>query len=519
MTVLTRESGWGLRAAAERERRRRRVSIAPRPTPDDLHPKQRTAFETSATEVLYGGAAGAGKSHLMRRAAITWCQWVPGLQVYLFRREFPDLYRNHMAGAGSFRTMLADAELRGEVKIVEGKNQIRFANGSVINLSHCQKSSDVYGYWGAEIHVLMIDELTQWTREMYTTLRSRVRIGGLQVPAWLRGRFPRILCGTNPGQIGHNWVKADFIDLAPPLTCTPMPDEDGGLVRQFIPGRLEDNPSMTENDPKYRGRLLGMDDHALAQAMLYGDWSIAAGSMFDDLWADRYHIVAPFAIPTSWYVDRSFDWGSSKPFSVGWWAESDGPPAILADGTERYYPRGTVFRIAEWYGVERDAAGKPKPDVGLRMLAVDVAKGIRTRERREPWGARVVPGPADPAIYAVENGNSIGADMQGAGVAWVEADKAPGSRKTGWEAIRKRLAYARPDHDGYGEQPALYVFNTCLDSIRTVPTLPRSDRDRDDVNTAAEDHAGDEWRYRVVTPRRRPANYDPTAYATATRRP
>ncbi|MDI3341607.1 MAG: terminase family protein, partial [Sphaerobacter sp.] len=231
---------------AEQERRR---------TPPDLHPKQRVAFESTATEILYGGAAGGGKSHLMRLAAITWCQWVPGLQVYLFRREFPDLFKNHMEGPGSFPALLGPLLAAGEARIVWGKNQIRFRNGSVIHLCHCQYPKDVYGYQGAEIHVLMIDELTQWTREMYTFLRSRVRLGGLRVPPWLRHLFPRILCGANPGGRGHNWVKADFIDIAAPLAITPMPKSEGGMLRQYIPARLEDNPSLLANDPDYESRL------------------------------------------------------------------------------------------------------------------------------------------------------------------------------------------------------------------------------------------------------------------------
>lgn len=478
------------------------AELEARRTPTDLHPKQRVAFESDATEELYGGAAGGGKSHLMRRAAITWCTWVPGLQVYIFRREFSDLYKNHMEGPSGFPAMLAGEIARGAARIVWSKNQIRFRNGSVIHLCHCQHEKDVYGYQGAEIHVLVIDELTQWSRKMYTFLRSRLRIGGLKVPAWLQARFPRILLGANPGGIGHNWVKGDFIDLAPAYTITPMPKSEGGMLRQFIPALLEDNPSMTENDPDYEGRLEGLDDKVLARAMRKGDWDIVAGGMFDDLWLRSRHAIAPFPIPRSWRIDRAFDWGSSKPFSVGWWAESDGTPATLADGSQRTFPRGTLFRIAEWYGCVPS-----RPNEGLRMLAVEVARGIKQREREDPAlvHRHVEPGPADTSIFDVENGNSIAADMKRAGVEWTEADKSPGSRKTGWEALRKRLAYARPDRTagkGYGEEPALYVFETCVDWIRTVPVLPRDERDRDDVDTKAEDHTGDETRYRLLAPRR-----------------
>lgn len=483
---------------AERRRHLKLVvqELQRRQTPSDLHPKQRVAFESEATELLYGGAAGGGKSHLFRRAAIAWCERIAGLQVYIFRRTFPDLFKNHMEGPGSFPVLLAAALQAGRARIDWSKNQIRLFHpgkpDSVIHLCHCQHEKDVYNYQGAEIHVLIIDELTHWTRKMYTFLRSRVRIGGLKVPAWLRGVFPRILNGANPGGIGHNWVKADFIDLSPPMAIARMADEQGGMLRQFIPAKLSDNPTMEQNDPLYRARLRGIHDPALAEAMEEGNWDIVSGGMFDDVWKRPVHAVEPFFIPPTWRIDRAFDWGSSKPFSVGWWAESDGSPATLADGTLRHFPRGTLVRVAEWYGC------KPgQPNEGLKMLAVDIAKGIVARELlwREQLKWRVEPGPADSSIYDVENGNCIADDMKLAGVTWTKANKGPGSRKNGWERLRMFLKQGR-DHGR--ELPGLYVFTTCVQFIRTVPVLPRDERLYDDVDTNAEDHVGDETRYRVL---------------------
>ena len=131
-----------------------------------LHPKQSTAFTTRATEVLFGGAAGGGKSFLLRVAAIAWCTATPGLQVYLFRRTFPDLTRNHMEGPGAFPDMLGPWIENKLCRINASRGQIVFANGSKIHLSHCQHKKDLQSFQGAEIHVLMIDELTQWPREM-----------------------------------------------------------------------------------------------------------------------------------------------------------------------------------------------------------------------------------------------------------------------------------------------------------------------------------------------------------------
>src|SRR5438105_15487470 len=93
-----------------------------------LAAKQQAALYTPATEVLYGGAAGGGKSHLMRVAAIAWAEAVPGLQVYLFRRRLPDLVKNHLEGPQGFRALLAPMTEVGAVTIVEG--EIRFAQGA-----------------------------------------------------------------------------------------------------------------------------------------------------------------------------------------------------------------------------------------------------------------------------------------------------------------------------------------------------------------------------------------------------
>lgn len=494
------------RAPSRAERRRHLKLVVNelkrRQTPADLHPKQRIAFESQATELLYGGAAGGGKSHLFRRAAISWCDRIPGLQVYIFRREFSDLFKNHMEGPSGFPVLLGDLIAAGKARILWSKNQIRFRNGprsteeggSVIHLCHCQHEKDVYGYQGAEIHVLIIDELTQWTRPMYTFLRSRLRLGALAIAERLRHLFPRALLGANPGGIGHNWVKADFVDKAAPLAIRDMPEDDGGMRRQFIPARLADNPTMTANDPKYASRLKGLHDPALAQAMLEGDWDVIAGGMFDDVWKRDIHSLRPFKIPTGWRIDRSFDWGSSKPFSVGWWAESDGSPVTLADGKVRHFPRGTLVRVAEWYGCKPGI-----PNEGLKMTAANIARGILERERewRTKLGWKVSPGPADSSIYDVENGQSIADDMLAVGVSWLPANKGPGSRKNGWERMRMLFTQARD----YGtELPGMYVFDTCTEFIRTVPVLPRDERLSDDVDTDAEDHIGDEARYRVLAP-------------------
>ena len=454
----------------------------------ELHPRQSEAFLSPATEILYGGAAGGGKSHLMRAAAVYWSCAIPGLQVYLFRRLSDDLRKNHMEGPKSIPAMVADLTASGHAKINQSEGSVTFWNNSKIFLCHCRYEQDVRKYQGAEIHLLLIDELTHFTRPIYNYLRGRVRMAGIAVPGEYHSLFPRVICGANPGGPGHNWVKADFIDGAPPLSIRDMPASEGGMKRQFIPARLTDNPSLTQDDPAYADRLEGLGDPALVRAMKEGDWDIVSGGAFDDLWRRDVHVLPRFSIPATWRMDRSFDWGSSKPFSVGWWAESDGTECEIA-GERRIFPRGTLIRVHELYG------WNGKPNEGCKMLAVDVAREIYRIESTIFSDRTIFPGPADSAIYAVENGRGIARDMEQAGVRWTEADKRPGSRKTGLEVFRRRLAASRA---APMEEPGLFVTENCVHFIRTVPVLPRDARDADDIDTHAEDHVYDECRYRLT---------------------
>lgn len=314
------------------------------PNPSDailnvnLHAKQKEAFNSEATEILYGGAAGGGKSHLMRVAAVTWCSEIPGLQVYLFRRIREDLVKNHMEGPSGFRELLSGWERCGFARIVE--DEIRFWNGSKIYLCHCKDEKDRFKYQGAEIHVLLIDELTHFTDKIYRFLRNRVRMVGISIPDKYRKRFPRIICGANPGGVGHQFVKMTFIDNVEPMKVVQAPDSEGGMFRQYIPARLEDNPSMAQSDPDYEKRLMGLGSDSLVRAMRYGDWNVVEGAFFDKFDANK-HILKPFELPSEWMRFRAGDWGSAKPFSFGWYA-------VVGDDfkhptTGAILPRGAVL--------------------------------------------------------------------------------------------------------------------------------------------------------------------------------
>lgn len=464
-----------------------------------LHPKQWVAFLTEATEVLFGGAAGPGKSHLMRIAAILWCSAIPGLQVYLFRRIREDLYKNHVEGPKGFRALLAVWVFAGWCRHVG--DEIRFWNNSVIYLCHCKAESDIFKYQGAEIHVLLIDELTHFTEAMYRYLRGRVRMVGIKLPAEYLGKFPRILCGSNPGGKGHLWVKTTFISGCEPLKIRRMPKNEGGMLRQFIPGRLEDNPSMTEDDPDYEAKLMGLGSATLVAAMRYGDWDVVEGAFFSE-WSNVQHVLAPFAIPAHWLRGRSGDWGSQSPYSIGWWAVV-GDDFRLPDangGVPILLPRGATVRYREDYG-----------KVGGKLTAEQLGARIAKAEERDPKLSLAV---LDPSAFKEDGGPSIAERvndelLKKKLMSFSPADNARVSKAQGndrggpmggWDQVRARLVgTARKDEHGAVDwstgRPMIYFFSTCVDSIRTIPVLQHDPHRAEDLDTTAEDHAADEVRY------------------------
>jgi hypothetical protein len=449
-------------------------------------------------EVLFHGTRGPGKTdsllmsfaqHVGRGHGAAW-------RGIIFRNSYPQLADVQAKSEKWFRRIFGD-----KAKFNRAKMMWEWDTGEVLLLRHMNAPSDYWNYHGHEYPFIGWEELTNWpTDECYKIMISCCRSSTAGVPRMIRAT-------TNPYGVGHTWVKDRwrlagnwwrYVIIEDAMDTTGRPEP----VRAAIYGHIDENKALLAADPNYKQTIIASAANpAMAEAWLMGSWDIVAGGMFGDIWNPKVHLVDPFPIPLNWRIDRSFDWGSSRPFSVGWWAESDGSDVRLPGGGWRSTVRGDLFRIQEWYG------WTGKPNEGTRLLASDIARGIRQREANWKLLDRVKAGPADSSIFDAENGNCIATDMakkvrledgrEVSGVLWTRADKRPGSRKTGWEQLRRVLANAERPPEGVREAPGLFVFRHCEQFIRTFPSLPRDEKDPDDVDSKVEDHIGDEARYRV----------------------
>lgn len=469
------------------------------------HGSQNEFLRNPVFEVLYHGTRGPGKTdallmafaqHVGKGHGAAWA----GI---IFRQSYPQLADVQAKSEKWFRLIFPEAKFNRSKMLWE------WPTGERLLLRHMARREDYWNYHGHEYPFIGWEELTNWADDAcFKSMFSCCRSSKQGVP-----RMVRATC--NPYGVGHNWVKDRyrlFINTHRTIAITDAVDVDGRPepFRCAIHGNVKENLILLKADPNYIQTVIASAANpGMAKAWIEGSWDIVAGGMFDDVWKAEFNVVKRFAVPLSWRIDRSFDWGSSAPFSVGWWAESDGSDLRFADGSYTSTVRGDLFRIKEWYG------WNGQPNKGVQALATDIALGIVERELS--WGLRdindpnaplrVKPGPADSSIFTTENGVSIGTDMEKRvrvgnhlqkGVYWTRADKRPGSRKVGWEQIRKMMKAAHREGNLPREKPGLFVIgDECTQFLRTMLTLPRSEKDLDDVDTAAEDHIGDEVRYRV----------------------
>lgn len=463
-------------------------------------PKQRALHNCYARQILYGGAAGGGKSHAIRWDGILACLEYPGLNAFLFRRTYKQLVQNHV--------LRIVAELPRSVgRLVD--DSFKFQNGSVLHLCHCNDLLSYLDHQGSEMHWLGIDEGSLFFPIQLIELRARVRLGGFREKMNGNRYYPRMVIGSNPGGPGHSFLKRTFIDPAPPMTVfkdTLMANELGLEPWEtcYIPARMADNRFL---DSDYGVQFAGMNP-ARAKALRDGDWDTVEGAVLFNLSRQR-HGIKPFTPPEHWVRFMSLDWGTAKPFSVGWYAVA-GEDTIVRnnphlspteDNPSRavFIPAGAVIRYDEWYGCAEN-----QPDVGLYMDSTECARGIVQREEeRKKMGDRAPDyRVCDTAIYNRVDGPSVAERMEGASRGKITFGRVQKDNEVKYHEWIARLA-GNPYLMSNGKvekHPSVFVSTNCVSAWRTLPTLV-ADPLKPDAGPGdrQEDHVYDEMGYALMS--------------------
>ena len=250
--------------------------------------RQHRFIKSQAFETLYGGAAGGGKSYGQLIDAELFAFRYPGSKQIIFRRTFGELDKSII------RTAL-EIYPRALCSYNDSKHMYTFQNGSIIDFAYCDNEKDVYRYQSAEHDVIRFDELTHFNESQYVYLISRCR-GANNYPKCIKS-------STNPGGVGHSWVKKRFIDIGAPDTIITT---DTG-TRMFIPAFVQDNKFLVEADPGYVTRLENLSEKD-KQALLYGDWDIFEGQYFNEF-SRRLHVVSGVELPEHWRRYVCIDYG------------------------------------------------------------------------------------------------------------------------------------------------------------------------------------------------------------------
>lgn len=436
------------------------------------HPGPQTEFcERGEYEVLFGGAAGPGKTDclLMESSRGTWHPRYRGL---ILRRTFPQLQEIIDRAFTWFPLIDQGAYYKAT------EHRWYFTGGATIQLGHMQHELDKYNYQGKEFHWIGFDELTQFTSDQYLYLHSRCRSTIAEIK-------PQIRATTNPGGIGHLWVKERFIDVAKPLET--YIDPNTGLSRAFVPASVYDNPTLVNNDPLYVKRLEALPE-VERKRLLDGSWEVFAGQAFPEL-STRVHGCDPFAIPPEWEKYCSFDWGYSHPWGCLW----------LAMDFD-----GVLYVYREVYGGKKTNSGEY---TGVRQTNQEMCSAILDAEK-EKLRFRV----ADPACWGPTKvqgrndllGPSFAEDASKQGLYFMKADN---DRLRGRAQLHQRLAvHEIEDSAGnvIGEQPNLVIFKDCQHLWRTMQLLREKERNPEDVDKNQEDHLYDCLRYGVMARPMRP---------------
>jgi hypothetical protein len=436
-------------------------------------------------EIFYGGERGGGKSDFQlgyqEDCALRYDGKSRGI---MFRKTFAELEELQGRAIEIFTASGAVYKTQPSADF-PFSNCWYWPNGATVKMRYIEHERDYGRYHGHQYSSISFDEVTEYGSpggllRMISTLRSAHGI-----PCTMRAT-------GNPGGVGHGWVKRRYIDNAPPYT--PYKDPDTGFVRMFIPSRTNDNAILLGSDPGYVNRIKAAThgNEALRKAWLEGDWDIVAGAFFDVFDRNR-HVIKPFTIPSHWLRFRSGDWGSARPFSFGWWA-------VVSEETKVsdsiILPRGCIVRYKEWYGIKKDDSGDIIHNTGIKETAENVGKRLADIEAKS---GKCTYGVLDPSAFSQDGGPSIAERIyngSGKTIVFRRADNArvPGRGSMGgWDQMRDRLT-----GESYN-RPMAVCFDTCADSIRTIPLLQHDEDRVEDLDSDMEDHAADDWRYACMS--------------------
>ena len=377
----------------------------------EITKKQKAFIDAAETEVLFGGAAGGGKSYGQLIDALLFALRYPGSRQLILRRTFPELERSLIRTARA----LYPAEI---FTYRAADHSGSFPNGSILDFGYLANDSDVYRYQSVEYDVVRFDELTHFTEFQYLYLISRLR--------GTNGYPKQVKSSTNPGGIGHSWVKARFVDPAPPGEAFLGKD---GSSRVFLPARIDDNRFLLLSDPDYRHRLEVLPGEE-RRALLLGEWNLFSGQFFSEFSYDA-HTCDPFPIPSDWRRYRTVDYGLDR----------------LAVLFVALSPEGRVYVYREV--CESD------------LIISEAARRIReaTPEDEEIYATLA---PPDLFGRVQESGRSRADIFREHGVPFVRSSN---DRLAGWMAL-KELFRTAPDG-----LPYLRIFRTCRELCRCLPIL------------------------------------------------
>ena len=425
---------------------------------------QTNFLSASEREVLYGGAAGGGKSFAMLADPLHGLNDpnFSGLLVRHTTEELRELIQKSQE--------LYPKAIPG-IKWSERKSQWISPRGGRLWMSYLDKDMDVTRYQGQAFNWIGFDELTQWpTPYAWDYMRSRLRSASTDLGLYMRAT-------TNPGGAGHQWVKKMFIDPAPAGQSFWATNIETGetitfpkghsrvgeplFKRRFIPASLFDNPYLADTGD-YEAMLLSLPEHQRKQ-LLEGNWDINEGAAFPEF-NRSIHVVEPIDIPDGWPKFRACDYGYGSYTGVLWFAVS--PSEQLVVYRELYCSKVTATDLADMI---LDAESE---DGTIRYGVLDSSL----------WHKRGDTGP------------SLAEQMNMKGCRWRPSDRSRGSRVAGKNEIHRRLQV-----DEFTEEPRLVFFSTCTNTIAQLPSIPLDKKNPEDVDTNAEDHLYDALRYGIMT--------------------